>query len=97
MEETTFVIYENDRDLIDDLGLNTYCYCELIDAIDNFINSIVSLNRLPEMNVLSEKYVVLKDIDFFTLLFNIVMRIMKAKIMVDDTEFYQGNIGINQV
>lgn len=97
MEETTFVIYENDRDLIKDLGLNTYCYCELIDAIDNFINSIVSLNRLPEMNVLSEKYVVLKDIDFFTLLFNIVMRIMKAKIMVDDTEFYQGNIGINQV
>ena len=97
MEETTFMIYENDRGLIEDLGLNTYCYCELIDAIDSFINNLVSLNKLPELNLLSEKYVVLKDIDFFTLLFNIVMRIMKAKIMVDDTEFYQGNIGINQV
>lgn len=97
MEETTFVIYENDRDLIEGLGLNTYCYCELVDAIDMFINSIVSFNKLPEMNVLSEKYVVLKDIDFFTLLFNIVMRIMKAKMLRDDSEFYQGNIGINQV
>lgn len=97
MEDTTFLIYENDRDLIESLGFNTYCYCELVDAIDNFINSIVSLNRLPEMNVLSEKYVVLKDIDFFTLLFNIVMRIMKAKIMKDDTELYQRNYGIDEV
>lgn len=95
MEDTTFMVYENDRDLIDDLGLNTYCYCELIDSIDSFINNLVSLNKLPELNLLSEKYVVLKDIDFFTLLFNIVMRIMKAKIMVDDSEFYKGNIGAN--
>ncbi len=97
MEETTFVIYENDRDLIEGLGLNTYCYCELVDAIDSFINNLVSLNKLPELNFLSEKYVVLKDIDFFSLLFNIVIRIMKAKMMKDDTELYQGNIGINQV
>ena len=97
MEDTTFLIYENDRDLIESLGLNTYCYCELIDSIESFINNLVSLNKLPELNLLSEKYVVLKDIDFFTLLFNIVMRIMKAKMMKDDSEFYQGNIGTDQI